>query len=192
MKIRDFPLHTWGTYSYMYTLCHACYAEWLYCPALLIPSQMRRTAGPTGPPPAKTPGAPRVGATGVSGATVQIAAASAAVGEFCSAEARQKREPDCCPPVEPNHNRRIESETVRQEAGPPPEKEDFNIISKYPCKPWATPILPWLFSWGCLTIAGLSLFPVMLFIPLNRRAFDRLDHQDYYPEIRRKSLGITL
>lgn len=91
---------------------------YLLCSALLIPSQMRRTAGPTELPPAKTPGALRVGATGASGATERIAEASVAAVESCSAEARRKREPDCCPPVEPNHNPRIESETEQQETGP--------------------------------------------------------------------------
>ncbi|KAK5905874.1 hypothetical protein CgunFtcFv8_001791 [Champsocephalus gunnari] len=41
---------------------------------------MRRTAGPTGPPPAKTRGAPRVGATGASGATGRTEEASEAAG----------------------------------------------------------------------------------------------------------------
>lgn len=93
---------------------------------------MRRTAGPTGPPPAKTPGAPRVGATGASGATEQMAAASAAAGESCSAEARRRREPDCCPPVEPNHNPRIESETAQQEAGTPPERKTVTSSPSIP------------------------------------------------------------
>lgn len=79
-----------------------------YCPLspLLTPSQTRRTAGPTEPPPAKTPGAPRVGATDASGATGRTAEASAAAEGFCSAEARRRRGPVCCPPMEPNPNRR--------------------------------------------------------------------------------------
>lgn len=69
-----------------------------------------------GPPPAKTQGVPRVGVTGASGETEQMAEESEAAGEFCSAEARQKREPDCCPQMEPSPNLRIKSEILQQDA----------------------------------------------------------------------------
>lgn len=82
---------------------------------------MRRTDDPTVPPPAKTRGGPRVGVTGVSGETEQMAEASEAAGSF-SAEARQKREPDCFPPTEPNRNRKIENEATQQEARNTPER----------------------------------------------------------------------
>lgn len=110
--------------------------EWLSCSSLLIPSQMRRMAGPTGPPPAKTRGALRVGATGVSGATEQMAAASEAAGEFCSAEAPRRREPDYCRPMEPSPSRRIEWDTVQQDAWVPLDRRRQNFI-KCPCKPRA-------------------------------------------------------
>lgn len=76
---------------------------------------MRRTDGPTAPPPAKTPGDPRVGVTGVIGETGQMAEASEAAGSF-SAEGQLKREPDCFPPTEPNRNHKIENEAIQQEA----------------------------------------------------------------------------
>lgn len=84
--------------------------------SLLIPSQMRRTAGPTGPPPAKTRGALRVGATGASGASEQMVEASEAAEESCSAEAQRRREPACYPLTEPSPNLRIENENMLQDA----------------------------------------------------------------------------
>ncbi|KAF3853521.1 hypothetical protein F7725_014209 [Dissostichus mawsoni] len=63
-----------------------------------------------------------VGATGASGATGRMEEASGAAGGSCSAEARRKREPDCCPPTEPNPNRRRE---VSQRSGmPEPQREE--------------------------------------------------------------------
>lgn len=82
---------------------------------------MRKTDGPTAPPPAKTPGGPRVGVTGVSGETEQMAEALEAAGSF-SAEAQQKREPDCFPPTEPNRNHKIEIEATQQLARNTPER----------------------------------------------------------------------
>ncbi|PWA21947.1 hypothetical protein CCH79_00015565, partial [Gambusia affinis] len=68
------------------------------------PYVMRRAVVPTGPPPAKTRGALRVGATGASGATEQTAEASEAAEEFYSAEARPRKEPASCPLTEPSPN----------------------------------------------------------------------------------------
>lgn len=83
---------------------------------------MRKTDDPTAHPPAKTRGGPRVGVTGVSGETEQMAEALEAAGSF-SAEAQQKREPDCFPPTEPNRNHKIENEAAQQEARNTPQKK---------------------------------------------------------------------
>lgn len=145
---------------------------------------MRRTGGPTAPPPAKTPGDPRVGVTGVIGETGQMAEASEAAGSF-SAEGQQKREPDCCPPTEPNRNHKIENEAIQQEAWNTPKGRQYNFIPEYPCKPWVSPFLSWPCSRRCLQ--GLSKdFPHFFFF------FGHLDYQDCYPEMTKKCYRIIL
>lgn len=126
---------------------------------------MRRTAGPTGPPPAKTRGVPRVGATGASGATERTAGASAAAAEFCSAEARRRRGPDCCPPTEPNPNPRTGGEATQQDAWTTAGRGQRDVISTYLCEPWAAPLLPWLSYCRCLASEDWAFSLIMLIYP---------------------------